>query len=90
MAVSYLHDAFGDEPGRPGPARPAGGRRRQGAALMREMIAKRINSPLTSSLGRLFDGVAAHRRPAVTGQLRGPGGHGARDGGRGTTTEAVL
>ncbi|MCK7504712.1 MAG: hypothetical protein MZV70_11920 [Desulfobacterales bacterium] len=27
----------------------------------------RLNSPLTSSLGRLFDGVAAHRRPARRG-----------------------
>ena len=27
--------------------------------MIREMIVKRINSPLTSSLGRLFDGVAA-------------------------------
>jgi len=58
MAVSYLHDAFG---------RNLGGLdlpflREAGAdkvELMQEMIAKRINSPLTSSLGRLFDGVAA-------------------------------
>jgi hydrogenase maturation protein HypF len=57
MAVSYLAAALGDtclerplpllrtvEPGR--------------AALVLEMVRKRINAPLTSSLGRLFDAVA--------------------------------
>ncbi len=58
MAVSYLHDAFGGNLGgldlpfmrEAGPDK---------VRLIQEMIAKRINSPLTSSLGRLFDGVAA-------------------------------
>ena len=58
MAVSYLYDAFGDdfrELGLPAiqsmdPAR---------VDTIVEMIRKGINSPLTSSLGRLFDGVAA-------------------------------
>jgi hydrogenase maturation protein HypF len=58
MAVSYLQDAFGDE------------FRNLGIPVLKEieddklttiseMISKRVNSPLTSSLGRLFDGVAA-------------------------------
>jgi hydrogenase maturation protein HypF len=58
MAVSYLQDAFGENLG--GLDLPF--MREAGAdkvKLMQEMIAKRINSPLTSSLGRLFDGVAA-------------------------------
>jgi len=41
-----------------GPAGAVRGRPRQ-VRLMLEMAAKRLNSPLTSSLGRLFDGVAA-------------------------------
>ena len=58
MAVSYLQDAFGDGlwslelP----VLREAGIDK---VRLMLEMAAKRFNSPLTSSLGRLFDGVAA-------------------------------
>ncbi len=58
MAVSYLQEAYG------------GDFRNLNLALVKEidsakltvigeMIAKGINSPLTSSLGRLFDGVAA-------------------------------
>ena len=58
LAISYLHDAFGDhfwvldlpvlkqnDP--------------QKLKIMVEMIQKGINCPQTSSLGRLFDGVAA-------------------------------
>ena len=58
MAISYLHDAFGDpfwnldlpvlkqnDP--------------QKLKIMVEMIQKGVNCPQTSSLGRLFDGVAA-------------------------------
>ena len=58
MAVSYLNDAFGAELwGLDLPVlREAGADK---VRLMLEMAAKRINSPLTSSLGRLFDGVAA-------------------------------
>jgi hydrogenase maturation protein HypF len=58
MAVSYLHDAFGQNfAGLDLPfMREAGADK---VKLIQEMIAKRINSPLTSSLGRLFDGVAA-------------------------------
>ncbi|HSV92675.1 MAG TPA: carbamoyltransferase HypF, partial [Desulfobacterales bacterium] len=58
MAASYLHDAFGE-----GlwdldlPVLREAGRDRVKVAL--EMIARRFNSPPTSSLGRLFDGVAA-------------------------------
>jgi hydrogenase maturation protein HypF len=58
MAVSYLYDAYGEGLGgldlpvlqEAGPDK---------VTVIREMIAKRINSPHTSSLGRLFDGVAA-------------------------------
>jgi hydrogenase maturation protein HypF len=58
MAVSYLHDAFGtgmwdqDLP----VLREIGEAK---AGFIVEMIAKQVNSPLTSSMGRLFDGVAA-------------------------------
>ena len=58
MAVSYLYDAFGDE------------FRNIDLPLLKaissntlttmvDMIKKKLNSPLTSSLGRLFDGIAA-------------------------------
>jgi hydrogenase maturation protein HypF len=58
MAVSYLHNAYGKELGGLDlpVLREAGPEK---VTVIREMIAKRINSPLTSSLGRLFDGVAA-------------------------------
>jgi len=58
MAVSYLQDAFGE--GLWSLELPV--LREAGADKVRLMLAmgaKRINSPLTSSLGRLFDGVAA-------------------------------
>jgi hydrogenase maturation protein HypF len=58
MAISYLDDAFGDEfwyldiPAiRTIESEKVG--------IIREMISKGVNSPPTSSLGRLFDGVAA-------------------------------
>jgi hydrogenase maturation protein HypF len=58
MAISYLYDAYGE------------GLRELGIPVIREtgekgmetiikMISNGINSPLTSSLGRLFDGIAA-------------------------------
>ncbi|HSO19848.1 MAG TPA: carbamoyltransferase HypF, partial [Desulfosarcina sp.] len=55
MAVSHLRDAFGKDPdlvclphADPGQAR-----------VLLQMMDKAVNSPLTSSLGRLFDAVAA-------------------------------
>jgi hydrogenase maturation protein HypF len=58
MAVSYLDDAFGDEFWNLDiPAIRAIESEKVG--IIREMISKGVNSPPTSSLGRLFDGVAA-------------------------------
>jgi hydrogenase maturation protein HypF len=58
MGLSYLYAAYGDElVDLPLPfLRCIDGER---TAIILEMIKKRINAPLTSSLGRLFDGVAA-------------------------------
>ncbi|UCF95695.1 MAG: carbamoyltransferase HypF [Desulfobacterales bacterium] len=58
MAVSYLNDAFGDQVWNLDlPLLEKIGERK--LRIILEMIAKELNSPLTSSLGRLFDGVAA-------------------------------
>ena len=80
MALSYLNDAFGngmwdlDLP----VLREIGDAK---ARFIVEMIAKQVNSPLTSSMGRLFDGVAAIAGLRGRVRLRGAGRHGARDGG---------
>ena len=58
MAISYLQDAYGADFHKldlPFLRRF----QKERLTVIREMIAKKINSPLTSSLGRLFDGVAA-------------------------------
>ncbi len=58
MGLSYLYAAYGDDINDlPLPFLRGidGGRK----TIVLEMIKKRINAPLTSSLGRLFDGVAA-------------------------------
>jgi hydrogenase maturation protein HypF len=58
MAVSYLYDTLGE--GLWDLDLPVLKEiRREKIKILVEMIAKKINSPLTSSLGRLFDGVAA-------------------------------
>jgi len=58
MAVSYLRDAFG--PGVSALNLPAfAGFEPDKLSVIEQMIAKGLNSPPTSSLGRLFDGVAA-------------------------------
>jgi hydrogenase maturation protein HypF len=58
MAISYLEDAYcNDIQGLTLPLLQTEAPER--IAAMREMIQKQVNSPLTSSLGRLFDGVAA-------------------------------
>ena len=58
MAVSYLQDAFGQdfyELGLPVLKKIENDK----LTIISEMISKGVNAPLTSSLGRLFDGVAA-------------------------------
>jgi hydrogenase maturation protein HypF len=58
MALSYLQDTFGDAAlDLDIPFTRAIDRRR--AELVARMVAQQINSPLTSSCGRLFDAVAA-------------------------------
>ena len=58
MAVSYLRGAFGDAYfGADGPVLRRWGRER--INLLLQMMRRHVNSPLTSSCGRLFDGVAA-------------------------------
>ncbi|MFH1075506.1 MAG: carbamoyltransferase HypF [Pseudomonadota bacterium] len=58
MAISYLYDTFGDnmyDLGIPLLSQID----RTAIKIVIEMIKKEINSPITSSLGRLFDGIAA-------------------------------
>jgi len=58
MAVSYLYHAFGEEfQNLDLPLLKE--IETEKVSILREMISKNVNSPLTSSLGRLFDGVAA-------------------------------
>jgi hydrogenase maturation protein HypF len=58
MAVSHLRAAFGEVPNLPArPLLPDIDDRK--VALMLRMMDQKLNSPLTSSLGRLFDAVAA-------------------------------
>ncbi len=58
MAVSYLFDAYGDKLWQLDLALLQR-IEKQKIKIMTEMIQKDLNCPLTSSLGRLFDGVAA-------------------------------
>ncbi|MDY7036412.1 MAG: carbamoyltransferase HypF, partial [Thermodesulfobacteriota bacterium] len=58
MAVSYLYDALGEDfIDMSLPFMEEVGRKK--IRLLLDMIVKRLNSPFTSSLGRLFDAVAA-------------------------------
>lgn len=58
MAASYLYDAFGEEMwGLDIPVFRETGRDK--IRFVTDMISKKINSPETSSLGRLFDGISA-------------------------------
>ncbi len=77
MAAAYLADAGqGDELLAERVPAPA-------LATVRRLIDRQTNCPLTSSAGRLFDGVAALLGVRDRVQLRGPGGHGARMAGDG-------
>lgn len=58
MALSYLHDAYGSD-FRNLDLKLLREIGNQKITVISEMISKTVNSPLTSSLGRLFDGVAA-------------------------------
>ncbi len=58
MAISYLHNAFGDEiKGLDLPIFREKGDKTLNVII--QMIKKRLNSPLTSGMGRFFDGVAS-------------------------------
>ncbi|MEW5910088.1 MAG: carbamoyltransferase HypF, partial [Thermodesulfobacteriota bacterium] len=58
MGVSYLYNAMGDEfMNHPIPL--VKGMDTNKGMMLVEMMRKKINSPMTSSLGRLFDGVAS-------------------------------
>ncbi len=56
MAVSYLHSAYGSELPLLTFLQAID---QSGIRLLQQMIEKRLNTPLTSSVGRLFDAVAA-------------------------------
>lgn len=58
MAVSYLYRAFGGDFSKQYPDIIKGSRKGR-SSVIRKMIDGNINSPLTSSAGRLFDGVAS-------------------------------
>lgn len=58
MAVSYLRDAYGSE-FRNLNLKPVSEIADEKLTIINAMMTKGVNSPLTSSLGRLFDGVAA-------------------------------
>lgn len=58
MAVSYLYDAFGEDIHDLG-IPMLNDIEKNNLKILIDMISKKVNSPLTSSLGRLFDGVAS-------------------------------
>ncbi|MFC1838113.1 carbamoyltransferase HypF [Thermodesulfobacteriota bacterium] len=58
MAISYLYNTFGDEYRNLGIPFINGVDLKK-AGILIEMMGKEVNSPVTSSLGRLFDGVAS-------------------------------
>jgi hydrogenase maturation protein HypF len=71
MAVSYLYDAFGE--GFLDLKLPLfQGLEKEKIKIILHMISKRVNAPQTSSLGRLYDGIAAilgiRKRVAYEGQ----------------------
>jgi hydrogenase maturation protein HypF len=59
VAAGLLYEIYGDELFTMDDLAPVQAFSAQERALLKEMLKKRINSPLTSSAGRLFDAVAA-------------------------------
>lgn len=55
MALAYLHDLFGDKIPQSGPLMNVEQRQKNGVL---EMIRRKVNSPFSSSCGRLFDAVS--------------------------------
>jgi hydrogenase maturation protein HypF len=59
VALGILHELFGDAVFAMNDLAPLRAFQPQELSLLRQTLAKRINSPLTSSVGRLFDAVAS-------------------------------
>jgi hydrogenase maturation protein HypF len=58
-ALGLLHDLFGGEAARLAPLASALGFRESEALVLRSMLERGVQAPITTSVGRLFDGVAA-------------------------------
>lgn len=58
MALSYLHKTYGDEVFNL-PIKFVRDLKREDANIVFQMITKRVNTPLTSSCGRLFDAISS-------------------------------
>lgn len=59
VALGLLYSVFGEGVFGPSELEPIGAFDRSELDLLKEMLVRRINSPLTSSVGRLFDAVAS-------------------------------
>ena len=77
-AVGALYEIMGDALFERDDLAPLRSFSRGETAILRRMLAQAVNSPVTSSAGRLFDAVAAITGLRQRQQLRRPGGHGTR------------